>query len=232
MSPPKIEQPIVKPSFIIPTPTSPWDIDWVKANKVSIVKDQGECGACYSFTTTGLLESYFLIKSNVSVLLSEQQLIDCTVAYSNSGCDGGNAEFALKYIIDVGLSTEAQYPYTGLVHRFCRRNYGDYRISSFSMANGCNDLRKQLVISPVAVYVNATTWSSYSSGVLDNCKTESTNHAVLLVGYVKDSWYIKNSWGPGWGVNGYIYVDGVNNCGICLYNSPYPTGLPIVPAKK
>jgi C1A family cysteine protease len=76
-------------------------------------------------------------------------------------------------------------------------------------------------VQPIAVTVDATNWSKYSSGIFSNCAT-GINHAVLLVGSVSGNWKIKNSWGANWGEQGYIRLKGGNTCGVCLYQSSYP----------
>lgn len=76
-------------------------------------------------------------------------------------------------------------------------------------------------MQPIAVTVDATNWSKYSSGIFSNCAT-GINHAVLLVGSVSGNWKIKNSWGANWGEQGYIRLKGGNTCGVCLYQSSYP----------
>lgn len=67
-----------------------------------------------------------------------------------------------------------------------------------NVPKGCSNLQTSILIEPIAVTVDATNWSGYSSGVFSNCAT-GINHAVLLVGIVSGNWKIKNSWGGGWG---------------------------------
>jgi C1A family cysteine protease len=89
----------------------PASINWVDQGKVSAVKDQGTCGSCWSFSTTGSIESANAIKNNQMVLFSEQQLVDCSQSYGNNGCSGGLVEYAYNYAKHVPLETEDQYPY-------------------------------------------------------------------------------------------------------------------------
>lgn len=74
---------------------------------VSPVKDQGACGSCWSFSTTGSMESAYKIKYGKDVLLSEQQLVDCSVDWGNNGCSGGLVEYAYHYLESNTLDTEA-----------------------------------------------------------------------------------------------------------------------------
>lgn len=89
----------------------PESFNWVDQGKVTPVKDQGTCGSCWSFSTTGSIESAYWIQKGKEVLLSEQQIIDCSLDYGNNGCSGGLVEYAYHYASDVALETEAEYPY-------------------------------------------------------------------------------------------------------------------------
>lgn len=92
----------------------PWKFDWRKKGKVSPVKDQGNCGSCWTFSTTGAMESHYAIVNKVDPpLLSEQQLVDCAGAFNNFGCDGGLPSQAFEYIRYAGgITSEDRYPYT------------------------------------------------------------------------------------------------------------------------
>jgi len=81
------------------------DIDWVAAGKVTPVKDQGQCGSCWAFSATAAHEAALLIAGRGSVSLSEQQLVDCSRAYGNMGCNGGWMDQAFGYARDNGLTT-------------------------------------------------------------------------------------------------------------------------------
>jgi C1A family cysteine protease len=97
----------------------PASINWVEKGFVTPVKDQGKCGSCWAFSTTGSIESAYWIKNGAEIQLSEQQLVDCTVSYGNNGCGGGLVEYAYHYIENVPLETEAQYPYVGGTTKGC-----------------------------------------------------------------------------------------------------------------
>jgi C1A family cysteine protease len=79
------------------------DIDWDSDGKVTPVKDQGQCGSCWAFSATAAIESAVLIAGKSQVLLSEQQLVDCSQAYGNAGCNGGWMDSAFQYIIASGI---------------------------------------------------------------------------------------------------------------------------------
>lgn len=196
------------------------DVDWASQGKVSGVKNQGSCGSCWAFSATGVLESTFLVQKGSTQSFSEQQLVDCSRSQGNQGCNGGWPSNALKYIQASGIQTESQYPYTGR-DGSCHAGAG-IKISGQKSFSGCNGLSSGINSSPISVTVDATNWSSYKSGVFNNCAT-GINHAVLLVGVIGGNWKIKNSWGTGWGTNGYITLSGGNTCGVCAYAGVVPT---------
>lgn len=196
------------------------DVDWTTQGRVSGVKNQGQCGSCWAFSATGVLESALLFKGT-SVSLSEQQLVDCSRPQGNQGCNGGWPSNALKYIQANGITTESQYPYAAK-DQTCKIQGGSTKISGQTSYSGCNGLTSGISAHPISVTVDATNWSPYKSGVFSNCAA-SINHAVLLVGVVGGSWKIKNSWGTGWGDQGFIRLAGGNTCGVCAYAGVYPT---------
>lgn len=190
------------------------DIDWTTKGGVSPVKNQGQCGSCWAFSATGVMECIAKIKGQ-SVSLSEQQLVDCSRPQGNQGCNGGWPSSALKYVQANGIASESQYPYTAR-DGTCKTQGGSFKISGQASMSGCNGLTTGINSSPISVTVDATNWSRYSSGVFSNCAAR-INHAVLLVGVVGGNWKIKNSWGTGWGESGFIRLAGGNTCGVCSY---------------
>jgi len=195
------------------------DVDWTAKGMVSPVKNQGQCGSCWAFSATGVLESFWLSKgTNLSV--SEQQLVDCTRPQGNQGCNGGWPYSALTYVKANGITTEAAYPYVAK-DQTCKVQGGAYKINGYISYTGCNGLTNGISNGPVSVTVDATNWSPYKSGVFSNCGG-SINHAVLLVGVVGGNWKIKNSWGTTWGEAGFIRLNQGNTCGLCAYAGVYP----------
>jgi len=212
-------------------------IDWRSKGYVTDVKDQGQCGSCWSFSATGALEGQLFKKNGKLVSLSEQNLIDCSSRYGNAGCDGGLMDAAFRYIkANKGIDTEASYPYLEREGR-CR-----YTSSNSAGANtgfvDVNPTERDLAdalekVGPVSIAIDASNWSfqAYAGGVYyeEECSSTQLDHGVLAVGYGTsnnggDYWIVKNSWGESWGENGYIKMarNKRNNCGVATMAS-YPT---------
>jgi C1A family cysteine protease len=197
------------------------DIDWTTKGMVSPVKNQGQCGSCWAFSATGAMESWAKQKGQ-TVNLSEQQLVDCSRAQGNQGCNGGWPYNAIKYVQANGIASTSEYPYVAK-DQSCKKNGGSFKVSGYNSYSGCTGIMNQISNSPVSVTVDATNWSAYRSGAFSNCRT-SINHAVLLVGVVGGNWKIKNSWGTSWGESGYIRLasSGSSTCGVCSYAGVVP----------
>ncbi|CAH2046662.1 unnamed protein product, partial [Iphiclides podalirius] len=215
----------------------PDHIDWRELGAVTEVKDQRMCGSCWSFSSTGALEGQHFRKSKKLVSLSEQNLVDCSTAYGNNGCNGGTMDSSFKYVQEnKGIDTEDSYPYEG-VEKQCRynpKNSGADDVGFTDIPTGDEEKLMQAVatIGPIAVAIDASqpAFHHYSEGVYydENCSSTRLDHAVLAVGYGTDEkggdyWLVKNSWGLSWGEKGYIKMarNRKNNCGIATEAS-YP----------
>merc|ERR1719471_2580990 len=209
-------------------PTAPDSKDWVKEGAVTPVKDQGQCGSCWAFSTTGSLESAnYLHGTKILQSLSEQMLVDCSSAAGNQGCNGGLMDNAFKWIKSNGICLESAYPYTGRDGR-CEKSRCKpviKSIKSWTDVKDEDDLTSAVGnVGPVSIAVDANIkWQMYTGGVMSAsfCPKSSLDHGVLAVGYSKSGgyWKIKNSWNTSWGEKGYIrIVYGENACG--LANQP------------
>jgi len=215
---------------------APASWDWREKGAVTQVKNQGQCGSCWSFSTTGSTEGANFLKTGRLVSLSEQNLIDCSAVYGNDGCNGGLMDYAYEYIIkNRGIDTEASYPYEGqgpLTCRYNPANSGGSLVSYTDVASGDEAaLLNAAAIEPVSVAIDASkdTFQFYSGGVYyeSSCSSTQLDHGVLVVGWGsqngQDYWIVKNSWGADWGLRGYILMarNRQNNCGIATAAS-YP----------
>lgn len=214
----------------------PDEKDWRKEGIVSEVKDQGHCGSCWTFSTTGALESAYAQAFGKNISLSEQQLVDCAGAFNNFGCNGGLPSQAFEYIkYNGGLETEEAYPYTGKdgTCKFTAENVAVRVLDSVNITLGAEDELQHAVafVRPVSVAFEVVNdFRLYKNGVYTSKTCGSTpmdvNHAVLAVGYGVEAgvpyWLIKNSWGGAWGDHGYFKMEmGKNMCGVATCAS-YP----------
>jgi C1A family cysteine protease len=215
-------------SFSSSASGAPSSIDWRTKGAVTSVKDQGQCGSCWTFSATGAVEGAWAISKGQLIDLSEQELVDCAtgISYGSHGCNGGQMEGAFKFIIENGQCSLSSYPYTAK-DGSCQKCSAVVHISSCSdvKPNDQISLKAAVAMQPVAVAIEADTryFQSYSSGVLtsSSCGT-NLDHGVLIVGYGTengiDYYLVKNSWGTTWGDKGYVKIarsSSTNDPGIC-----------------
>lgn len=194
----------------------PDEIDWVEKKMVSNVKNQGQCGSCWAFSTTGALEAAYAIKNNGSVIeFSEQQLVDCDS--TDGGCEGGLMDQAFEFVHEnKGLCTEESYEYMGKQGKCdtsCNVVKGSEVSSFIDVEQSSKALEAALAQQPVSVAIQANqlSFQLYRSGILTGHCGDNLDHGVLAVGYGEDKgtkfWKVKNSWGSSWGEDGYIRIE-------------------------
>ncbi|XP_072924895.1 cathepsin L2-like isoform X3 [Hemitrygon akajei] len=213
----------------------PPHVDWRPKGYVTPVKDQGQCGSCWAFSTTGVLEGQVFNKTGKLISLSEQYLMDCSRTVGNAGCNGGSVMASFAFIKDQGIASEQSYPYVAK-NGDCKFEQSDI----VATCKGVTQIRKDseadlaaavATVGPISAGIDAEhrSFMLYKSGIFyePHCSTVDLDHGILVVGYgmenQKPYWIVKNSWGSNWGNKGYVHMakDMDNNCGIAS-NAVYP----------
>jgi len=203
--------------------------DWRPKGAVTPIKNQGQCGSCWSFSTTGGIEGQWFLAGNTLTSLSEQELVSCDTI--DQGCNGGLMDNAFTWLIQAkngSIVTEASYPYVsgGGNVPVCSMSGTQFgaKIDSFkNIASSETDMAAFVYTSgPLSIAVDAESWQLYMGGIMTNCVSGQLDHGVLIVGFDDAStppyWIIKNSWGASWGEEGYIRVEkGTGQCSIGQY---------------
>ncbi|CAG9330686.1 unnamed protein product [Blepharisma stoltei] len=212
----------------------PSEWDWTVANAVTEVKNERGCNSSYIFAAVGAVESLLYLQGRTNGTLyefSEQVILDCD---KSATCKGGNISEPFNFMQTQGNVIEAFYPYEGNSYR-CRFNLMPpdllFNISGYRQIqpNNYSALYEAIRENPVAVFININSeeFFSYKSGIFNDslCKVSPLNHAMLAVGYSENQFIrFKNSWGPDWGMDGYVLI-GINNenesqggsCGMLKY---------------
>lgn len=146
-------------------------LDWRTQGYVTEVKDQSQCGSCWAFSTTGSLEGQHFKTTGKLILLSEQNLVDCSGIYGNYGCKGGRTDQAFKYIqANNGLDTEFSYPYKGFDDKcnFNKSNVGATVTGFKKILWGDEEALQRAVatVGPISVAIDANheSFQFYSFG--------------------------------------------------------------------
>ncbi|KAL9326912.1 hypothetical protein ACSQ67_007557 [Phaseolus vulgaris] len=215
----------------------PVHVDWRLKGAVGPIKDQGNCGSCWAFSTVAAVEGINNIVTGEFVSLSEQELVDCDREY-DEGCNGGLMDYAFQFIIqNGGIDTEEDYPYQG-IDGTCDQTKKKTKVVQIDgyedvPSNNENALKKAVSHQPVSVAIEASgrALQLYQSGVFTGKCGTALDHGVVVVGYGTengvDYWLVRNSWGTGWGEDGYFKMErnvrstSEGKCGIAM-DCSYP----------
>jgi len=216
--------------------TAPDSVDWRTKGVVNPIKDQGQCGSCWAFSTTANVESMIALKSGTLTSLSEQFLVDCdhncgqyrNMNACDQGCNGGLMPNAFKYIMQKGQPSEASYPYTAR-DGSCKTVAPAGKVSNWEWVDEDEAAMAEYVATkgPISIAVDAQRWSFYNGGIMSSSSIcprndETLDHGVAIVGYGTENgtpyWIIRNSWNTIWGEQGYgRIVRGKKFCGVQLF---------------
>lgn len=200
------------------------------ANYVSPVRNQEQCGSCYAFGSTAMLEARVRIYTDNQrqPIYSPQSIVSCS-EYSQ-GCEGGFPYLIGKYGEDFQILEEECYPYIGndtttcspvCTDRYMKTTDYHYLGGFYGAGNETNMMREIYENGPIAVSFEVySDFIHYKSGVYVHTKSglkgynpwKITNHVVCIVGWGEDPstsqkyWIVKNSWGTEWGINGYFWI--------------------------
>eukprot|EP00897_Mesotaenium_endlicherianum_P002855 jgi/Mesen1/2598/ME000166S01720 len=204
------------------------DVDWRLYDAVAPIKSQGTCGACWAFAAAAAMESAWAIANAQQAVvpnLSEQQFLDCP---GGGSCAGGWPGDALDYAAALsaspaggGIVNQTWYPYLGASSGSCNsslvqgRDVVHYGVVGYDQVAFYGSFGLLLAVQQqpiIGVYADPA------------CAGGVVNHAVLLVGYNLKAaagpyWIIRNSWGPGWGDAGYMYLAMTGGPGVCGINT-------------
>jgi len=210
--PPKVFPPV---NVAVPGAPDPTNYDWSQAGVITPGKNQGQCGSCWAFSATETIESYYAIASGTLDVLAPQQIVSCDTGGQDQGCNGGWPSGAYQYVESAGgMDAESCYPYTA-EDGTCQSSQctPEATVTSYSSVSGESGLYAQLSSAsggPVSVCVDASSWQTYTGGILTSCGNQ-VDHCVQLTGYYNYGqsgayWNVRNSWATSWGINGYIWI--------------------------
>jgi C1A family cysteine protease len=203
-------------------------VNWIQKGAVTNVKDQGQCGSCWAFSTCAALEGAVAVAGKPLISFAPQELVDCDKV--DSGCNGGLMDNGFNYIKQNGICNWNDYKYTAR-DGTCKRSQctaAGHLTGHTDVGTNDNAMMSANNERPLAVAVNAEPWQFYSGGIFSHACSSQLDHGVLAAGYQTSGsayWLVKNSWGTSWGESGYIRLAKGNNlCGINNAAS-YPTGV-------
>jgi len=198
---------------------NPDSIDWREKGAVTPVKNQGACGSCWAFAATETMESMYQIATGKQIELSPQTYVNCVKNPNQcggvGGCEGATMELAYNLTAQTGIATAADMPYTQR-DGTCKPYKAAAKCKGYVKNPENNAMGLETAVAtkgPQSITVAAGSWQLYGGGIFHGCshgflghQDNTLDHGVQAVGYTKDYWIVRNSWGPSWGLSGYIHV--------------------------
>lgn len=216
-------------SDVVPTPEN-FDARDKWPGKISAIRDQQSCGSCWAFGAAEALTDRFAIASDgkINHILSPQDMVSCDT--NNYGCNGGYMDLSWEYLEHHGIVTDDCFPYTsgsGLAPKCTDKCVNGEPFTKFKCASG--SIRQSRGVDQIkseiyqygsveAAFTVYTDFFNYQSGIYHHVSGGiAGGHAIKLIGFgVEDGvayWLAANSWGAGWGMNGYFKIK-QGDCGI------------------
>jgi len=214
---------------------APAKLDWT-GKATTAVKDQGDCGSCWAYSTVEGVESGLFMTTGEIVELSVQQIISCDK--TDGGCDGGDVDTGITYVDNAGgLALQKDYKETssdsGQDGSCKKKPTKVVKTTGYKWAipdctsNSCSGQKESDLMAalnefgPLSICLDAD-WSGYKSGIhTKKCSHAyyDSDHCVQLVGYdttgSQSYWKVRNSWASSWGEDGHIRLPmGTNACGL------------------
>ncbi|MEW5922886.1 MAG: C1 family peptidase [Candidatus Zixiibacteriota bacterium] len=227
----------------LPKGSLPVSFDWRDSAALTPIRDQGGCGSCWAFSTTGPLESAIKREFGIYVDLSEQWLIDCNTHMW--GCYGGY--YAHDYHMwkvgkcgHYGAVPEEDFPYLE-EEGYCNGEHThpyiihDWSYIGDDLFNPSIEAMKQAILDygPICagIFVNDP-FRAYTGGVFNACNDSIINHTINIVGWddtqgTNGIWIIRNSWGTDWGEDGYMRIEYG-----CSYVGQSPNYVEFIPLRE
>merc|ERR1711865_6745 len=190
--------------------------------------DQGGCGSCWAFSATEVVESHYAIATGKLLKFAPQAFVNCVQnpqqCGGSGGCSGATMELAFNLTATMGMPLESDLPYSGH-DQACAPYTAAVKATGYvkNPENDADGLETAIATKgPVSITV-AANWGMYGGGVFSGGCNGICNldHGVVVVGYSKDYWLVRNSWGSGWGEEGYIRLSRENDA--VLYSDPTPS---------
>lgn len=212
---------------------------------VPAIKDQSSCGSCHNFSACGVATCAQIKAGNWKAGAdgySEQWMLDCK---NTGGCDGGWEWDDCKLLMAGGPLMSDYGPYKARAGS-CKTVKTTYKILDMGMCSQADGVAKTadmqaciVQYGPISIAVAAdNAFANYNGGLFNGSGSISINHAVMIVGWKTVNgvvyWKLRNSWGTGWGENGYMWIRaGANQVGDsafwCKAESVSPPVPPVPP---